>query len=240
MASRNLPPSDLVRGIRAGDRATLARAITLIESKRGDHRKTAHHLVQELLPLTGRAVRLGITGAPGVGKSTTIDVLGTYLTGKGHKVAVLAVDPSSTRTAHTSASSITYTTRLPSATATGAAAMRSGPCRVKRRTPPFGTGCIHSSPSVAAYTIASPAADQHQQPPPIPRPGRGGGYALNCRCGAPSSVSMNSAAVPPAAMTNTTHDPSGLSRGSVRSRETMHRSTAIVMPADCTPSTRRH
>jgi len=98
MASRNLPPSDLVHGIRAGDRATLARAITLIESKRGDHRKTAHHLVQELLPLTGKAVRLGITGAPGAGKSTTIDVLGTYLTGKGHKVAVLAVDPSSTRT----------------------------------------------------------------------------------------------------------------------------------------------
>jgi LAO/AO transport system kinase len=98
MASRNLPPSDLVRGIRAGERATLARAITLIESKRADHRRTAHHLVQELLPRTGTAVRLGITGAPGVGKSTTIDVLGTYLTGKGHKVAVLAVDPSSTRT----------------------------------------------------------------------------------------------------------------------------------------------
>jgi len=98
MASRNLPPSDLVRGIRAGERATLARAITLIESKRADHRRTAHHLVQELLPRTGKAVRLGITGAPGVGKSTTIDVLGTYLTGKGHNVAVLAVDPSSTRT----------------------------------------------------------------------------------------------------------------------------------------------
>jgi LAO/AO transport system kinase len=98
MASRNLPPSDLVRGIRAGDRATLARAITLIESKRADHHKTAHHLVQELLPLTGKAVRLGITGAPGAGKSTTIDVLGTYLIGKGCKVAVLAVDPSSTRT----------------------------------------------------------------------------------------------------------------------------------------------
>lgn len=98
MASRNLPPSDFARNIRAGDRATLARAITLIESKRADHRKAAHHLVQELLPLTGKAVRLGITGAPGVGKSTTIDVLGTYLTGKGHKVAVLAVDPSSTRT----------------------------------------------------------------------------------------------------------------------------------------------
>ncbi len=98
MASRNLPPSNLARGIRSSDRATLARAITLIESKRADHRTTAHHLVQELLPLTGKAVRLGITGAPGVGKSTTIDVLGTYLTGKGHKVAVLAVDPSSTRT----------------------------------------------------------------------------------------------------------------------------------------------
>jgi len=98
MASRNMPSAELVRGIRAGDRATLARAITLIESKRADHRKTAHHLVQELLPLTGKAVRLGITGAPGAGKSTTIDVLGTYLTGRGHKVAVLAVDPSSTRT----------------------------------------------------------------------------------------------------------------------------------------------
>lgn len=92
------PHADIARGIRAGDRATLARAITLIESKRADHRSSAHHLVQELLPLTGKAVRVGITGAPGAGKSTTIDALGTYLTGKGHKVAVLAVDPSSTRT----------------------------------------------------------------------------------------------------------------------------------------------
>ena len=88
----------LARRVRDGDRATLARAITLIESKRADHRKKAHQLVQELLPLTGNAVRVGITGAPGVGKSTTIDTLGTHLTGKGHKVAVLAVDPSSTRT----------------------------------------------------------------------------------------------------------------------------------------------
>ncbi len=96
MASKQ--PTDLARGIRAGDRATLARAITLIESKRGDHRGQAHLLVQELLPLTGKAVRLGITGAPGAGKSTTIDALGTYLTGHGHKVAVLAVDPSSSRT----------------------------------------------------------------------------------------------------------------------------------------------
>src|SRR5579862_9413856 len=82
------------------DKATaeLARGITLIESKRADHRKAAHLLVQELLPLTGKAVRLGITGAPGAGKSTTIDVLGTALTAQGHKVAVLAVDPSSSRT----------------------------------------------------------------------------------------------------------------------------------------------
>ena len=94
----SVSPSNLAAGIRAGDRATLARAITLIESKRADHRNEAHRLVQELLPLTGKAVRLGMTGAPGAGKSTTIDALGTFLTGKGHKVAVLAVDPSSSRT----------------------------------------------------------------------------------------------------------------------------------------------
>ncbi len=93
--------SDVVRltnGIRAGDRAVIARAITLIESRRADHQRAAQRLVQELLPFTGNAVRLGITGAPGVGKSTTIDALGSYLTGEGRKVAVLAVDPSSTRT----------------------------------------------------------------------------------------------------------------------------------------------
>src|ERR1043166_3283700 len=98
MAPRDKQPQPdfarLARGIRDCDRATLARAVTLMESKRADHRLTAHKLVQELLPLTGKAVRLGITGAPGAGKSTTIDALGTFLTGKGHKVAVLAVDPS--------------------------------------------------------------------------------------------------------------------------------------------------
>lgn len=88
----------LARGVRGGDRAMLARAITLIESKRADHQKKAHQLVQELLPQTGQAIRVGITGAPGVGKSLTIDTLGSHLTDKGHKVAVLAVDPSSTRT----------------------------------------------------------------------------------------------------------------------------------------------
>jgi LAO/AO transport system kinase len=88
----------LARRLRDGDRATLARAITLIESTRADHRKAAQQLVQEILPAAGQAIRVGITGAPGVGKSTTIDTLGTHLTEKGHKVAVLAVDPSSTRT----------------------------------------------------------------------------------------------------------------------------------------------
>jgi LAO/AO transport system kinase len=88
----------LATGIRAGERAVLARAITLIESKRPDHQHQARRLVQDLLPDTGKAVRVGITGAPGVGKSTTIDALGTCLTGRGHGVAVLAVDPSSART----------------------------------------------------------------------------------------------------------------------------------------------
>jgi len=88
----------LAAGIRAGDRAVLARAITLVESKRADHRQAAHRLVQELLVRTGKAMRVGITGAPGVGKSLTIDALGSFLTERGQKVAALAVDPSSTRT----------------------------------------------------------------------------------------------------------------------------------------------
>ena len=94
---RSSDVSELARAVRAGERATLARAITLIESKRADHQQTARALVQELLPSTGKAMRVGITGAPGVGKSTSIDVLGSFLTGGGHKVAVLAVDPSSAR-----------------------------------------------------------------------------------------------------------------------------------------------
>jgi LAO/AO transport system kinase len=88
----------LTSGIHAGERAVLARAITLIESKRPDHQHQARQLVQDLLPKTGKAMRVGITGAPGVGKSTTIDALGTFLTENGHQVAVLAVDPSSART----------------------------------------------------------------------------------------------------------------------------------------------
>ena len=87
----------LAQALRAGNRAQLARAITLIESRRADHQQTARQLVQMLLPATGQAVRVGITGTPGVGKSTTIDALGSFLTQQGRKVAVLAVDPSSTR-----------------------------------------------------------------------------------------------------------------------------------------------
>ncbi|MCW2307953.1 methylmalonyl Co-A mutase-associated GTPase MeaB [Rhodobium gokarnense] len=83
--------------LRAGDRAALARAITLVESRRQDHQQRAHALLQAVLPDTGKAFRVGITGVPGVGKSTTIDMLGANLTAAGRKVAVLAVDPSSTR-----------------------------------------------------------------------------------------------------------------------------------------------
>ncbi|TKT73738.1 methylmalonyl Co-A mutase-associated GTPase MeaB [Afipia massiliensis] len=90
--------SRLASDVRSGDRAALARAITLIESRRADHQAQARELVQALLPLTGKAVRVGITGSPGVGKSTTVDALGMALIAKGHKVAVLAVDPSSART----------------------------------------------------------------------------------------------------------------------------------------------
>jgi LAO/AO transport system kinase len=89
---------ELARRVRGGDRAALARAITLVESRRPDHQAVARALVQDLLPETGRAIRVGVTGVPGVGKSTTIDTLGSNLTAAGHRVAVLAVDPSSTRT----------------------------------------------------------------------------------------------------------------------------------------------
>jgi LAO/AO transport system kinase len=93
------PPdhSHLAARLRQGDRAALARAITLVESTRADHRKEARALVSELLPFTGKAVRVGLTGVPGVGKSTLIDQLGSNLTASGHLVAVLTVDPSSAR-----------------------------------------------------------------------------------------------------------------------------------------------
>ncbi|MFG2563117.1 methylmalonyl Co-A mutase-associated GTPase MeaB [Streptomyces sp. NPDC048496] len=87
-----------VKGVLDGKRAHIARAITLVESTRPDHRALAQQLLRELLPKSGNARRIGISGVPGVGKSTFIDALGTLLTGLGHRVAVLAVDPSSSRT----------------------------------------------------------------------------------------------------------------------------------------------
>jgi LAO/AO transport system kinase len=81
-----------------GDRRALARAITLVESTRADHRAEADALLSEIIERTGGAVRVGISGAPGAGKSTLIEALGLHLVDAGHQVAVLAVDPSSTRT----------------------------------------------------------------------------------------------------------------------------------------------
>jgi LAO/AO transport system kinase len=94
----------LATAIRGGDRSALARAITVVESTRADHRRQAQQLLMELMQGTdsvgvaGPAMHVGITGVPGVGKSTTIEALGMYLIEQGHRVAVLAVDPSSTRT----------------------------------------------------------------------------------------------------------------------------------------------
>ncbi|MFT5182257.1 MAG: LAO/AO transport system kinase, partial [Alphaproteobacteria bacterium] len=89
------PQIELVKQVCAGDRRALAQAITLIESTRDDHRRDAELLLEGLLPHTGNSIRLGITGVPGVGKSTFIEAFGQYLIAEGHRVAVLAVDPSS-------------------------------------------------------------------------------------------------------------------------------------------------
>lgn len=90
--------AELAAAVRRRDRRALARAITLVESTRADHQLLAEELLGELLPHTGGAVRIGVSGTPGVGKSTFIESLGTMLTGAGHAVAVLAVDPSSALT----------------------------------------------------------------------------------------------------------------------------------------------
>jgi LAO/AO transport system kinase len=89
---------ELAAAVRRRDRAALPRAITLVESTRPDHREQAQQLLLALMPDAGSAHHVGITGVPGVGKSTTIEALGMYLIERGHRVAVLAVDPSSTRT----------------------------------------------------------------------------------------------------------------------------------------------
>jgi LAO/AO transport system kinase len=90
--------SQLVDGVIAGNRRALAKTITLIESRRVDHQARAGDVLGALLPRTGRSIRVGISGVPGVGKSTFIEALGMALIGRGHKVAVLAIDPSSSLT----------------------------------------------------------------------------------------------------------------------------------------------
>ena len=85
--------AQLADGLLAGNRRALAKAITLIESTRPEHRQRAQKLLDTLLPHSGRSIRIGISGIPGVGKSTFIEALGMYLIECGHRVAVLAVDP---------------------------------------------------------------------------------------------------------------------------------------------------
>ncbi len=90
-------PQKYIDGVLGGNRRILAKTITLIESSLESHRKTARRILEKLLPHSGHGVRIGITGVPGVGKSTFIESFGLYLAEKGHRIAVLAVDPSSTR-----------------------------------------------------------------------------------------------------------------------------------------------
>ena len=96
-AARKGRTERLAAAVRGGDRRALARAITLVESTRPDHRRDAVALLEALLPHAGAAVRIGISGVPGVGKSTFIEAFGQHIIGQGHRVAVLAVDPSSKR-----------------------------------------------------------------------------------------------------------------------------------------------
>jgi LAO/AO transport system kinase len=89
---------EYVTGIREGNRTVLSKAITLVESSLPKHQALAQEVIEQCLPFTGNSIRIGITGVPGVGKSTFIEALGSYLTSRGHKLAVLAIDPSSEKT----------------------------------------------------------------------------------------------------------------------------------------------
>jgi LAO/AO transport system kinase len=88
-------PQELAEGIRSGDRRALAKGITLVESTRADHREAAARLLELIMPYTGNSIRLGISGVPGVGKSTFIESFGNHVISQGHRLAVLAVDPTS-------------------------------------------------------------------------------------------------------------------------------------------------
>jgi len=121
---RDLTVAEFVQGVLAGDRVTLGRAITLVESTLAAHETMAQEMLLQLLPHTGRALRLGITGIPGAGKSTFIEALGGRLTSLGHKVAVLAVDPSS---ALSGGSILGDKTRMPDLSANPNAFIRPSP-----------------------------------------------------------------------------------------------------------------
>jgi LAO/AO transport system kinase len=124
MAAAGSNSASIAAKIKSGDRAALARAITLIESKKPEHRAQAQELLRTLLPLTGKAIRVGITGVPGVGKSTTIDAMGSALIAESHRVAVLAVDPSSVRSG---GSILGDKTRMPRLAANDRAYVRPSP-----------------------------------------------------------------------------------------------------------------
>lgn len=121
---RRLAVDEYVAGVRAGDRGLLARAITLVESQREDDQRLAQAVVAALLPHTGGAHRVGITGVPGVGKSSLIEALGKHLTASGRRVAVLAVDPSSPRSG---GSILGDKTRMPALARDPAAFVRPSP-----------------------------------------------------------------------------------------------------------------
>ena len=95
---KELDTDAYVKGILAGNRSLLSKAITMVESALPRHQELAREIINACVPHTGRSIRVGITGVPGVGKSTFIEALGKYLTAKGNKIAVLAIDPSSRRT----------------------------------------------------------------------------------------------------------------------------------------------
>src|SRR5438132_11995704 len=122
--SRAVPVEALAAEVRAGNRRALAKAITLVESTRPDHEEAAQRLLGLLLPHTGGAVRVGVSGVPGVGKSTFIEALGLYLIGLGKRVAVLAVDPSS---ALSGGSILGDKTRMPRLATAPAAFIRPSP-----------------------------------------------------------------------------------------------------------------
>ncbi len=121
---RPVPVDELAAGVREGSRQAVARAITLLESRREDHREQSRRLLAALADRTGGAVRVGITGVPGAGKSTFIDALGVRLVERGHRVAVVAVDPSSRRTG---GSILGDRTRMAALAASDAAFVRPSP-----------------------------------------------------------------------------------------------------------------